>query len=147
MDIKDLSLEDLESLCHAIIDDDGKEINNPVPNVVYTGLNRPPTLQEQIKRVLYSELNTRSSLQGTESVEESQDFEVAEELSHEIESMYQTIDMEDDTEFSPLDTKKADPVADQQVDEPKLDQKDVDLDTKTQSIADKVEIDDDDKGE
>lgn len=72
--------EQLKSIRRAYLDDDGKELLNPVPLHVHLGLKRPPTLREQIQRVLRSELSAQAASQGMETFAESQDFDVADEF-------------------------------------------------------------------
>lgn len=55
---------------------DGIEYPNPIPKEVNVGFKRPPTLQEQIKRLIRKDLSLQALEQGMESEEEANDFEV-----------------------------------------------------------------------
>lgn len=66
-------------LQRCILTDDGYEVNNPLPLVLDTGLKRPPTLAEQIKRVLRAEIDRSAMDGGMESYEDANDFDVDEE--------------------------------------------------------------------
>lgn len=70
--------ETFDRLCkltHAMLTDDGKEINNPMPLAIPSELNRPLTLQEQIARVL-NVVSAEAKEQGLESYKDSMDFDI-----------------------------------------------------------------------
>lgn len=54
---------------------DGREVLNPLPMTVDV-TPRPPTLQEQIQRLLRVELAAQAKSQGYETFEESVDFDI-----------------------------------------------------------------------
>lgn len=63
---------------------DGKELNNPVPVVLATGLNRPLTLAQQIDRILHHRLSREASRQGFETLEESEDFDIDDDFNSDL---------------------------------------------------------------
>lgn len=73
-------LEELKTLKESMLDDNGWEMPNPVPHNLDIGLDRPPTLQEQIQRVLRTELSRQAEMQGRETFDESVDFEVTDDF-------------------------------------------------------------------
>lgn len=72
-------MKDLTKLTTSYLNEFGEEVNNPKPMAIPSGLKRPPTLQEQIKRVLRTELSRQVSEQGMETFEEAFDFDVDED--------------------------------------------------------------------
>ena len=74
------------SLESAVIDEKGREINNPVPLVIDVG-PRPLTLREQIKRLIVEEGDFLAKMEGTETFEEADDFDVPEETG-DIHTQY-----------------------------------------------------------
>lgn len=73
--------------------EDGSEVHNPEP--MYLPMNdRPPTLQEQIKRVIRHELSRNVKNEGYETFEESNDFEIEDE--DELIQPYRVVDMVED---------------------------------------------------
>lgn len=73
VDIKDKNIS-VEEILHAIIVE-GKEVLSPVPVAVTIGMQRPPTLQEQLRRVMRQEARANH----VETVEEALDFDVEDE--------------------------------------------------------------------
>lgn len=69
---------EFKKLRRSIIDDNGYEIPNPVPTDLDVGL-RPPSLQEQIQRLVRNELSQQMATQGAETFEEANDFEMPED--------------------------------------------------------------------
>ena len=69
----------LTDIVTAFLTSDGKEVNNPKPTINYTPINKPPTLEEQIQRLMRNELSTVAHDRGMETYEESQDFDVDED--------------------------------------------------------------------
>lgn len=90
-----MEIQEMEKLVRAVIDADGREINNPVPVAQNIRIDRPPTMQEQIKRVLRSEINKRALEKETETYEESIDF-VMDDDEGEPLSGYEVTDMIDE---------------------------------------------------
>lgn len=60
----------------SVLDDKGREIPDPVPMGIPVGLKRPPTLQEQIKAMVRTQLSQQMQQQGYETFEEAEDFDV-----------------------------------------------------------------------
>jgi hypothetical protein len=60
-------------------DKQGREIPDPNPIELPGGFNRPPTLQEQIKRFIRAELSRQAADDGDETFEEADDFDVDED--------------------------------------------------------------------
>lgn len=61
------------------LDEKGNEICDPTPAAVSVGFKRPPTLQEQIQRLVRTELSDQAAAQGNETFEEADDFEVGDD--------------------------------------------------------------------
>lgn len=100
--ISEITVDKLKELSNSLIGiEDGKEYPNPTKNVL-TGISRPPTLKEQIQRVLRNELSRQVQAQGYETFEESQDFDIeddAEPLSgYEISEMVEEVPVEKPSE-------------------------------------------------
>lgn len=62
------------------LDENGSEVPNPMPLVI-PGFedSRPLTLHEQIKRLFKTEMSHQAQVQGAESFEEANDFNIPEE--------------------------------------------------------------------
>lgn len=69
-------VDELHLLTRPYLDFDGREVLNPVPMEVPLNFRQPLSLQQQIKRILRNEFSHHAQLQGFESFEESNDFEV-----------------------------------------------------------------------
>lgn len=78
------------------LNNEGAEINDPKPISVPTGIQRPLTLQEQIKRLMRVELSRASVDNGYESWEEANDFNVG-DGDEPLETQYT---MKDEIPFS-----------------------------------------------
>lgn len=63
----------------ALFDDQGRQIPDPRPVEWPTGLSRPPSLQDEIKRFVRMELSRQAADQGVESFEEADDFDLDED--------------------------------------------------------------------
>lgn len=86
--------ENLEELQRALLDEDGKEWFNPAPRVINTGIGRPLTLHEQIKRVFH-QLSAEVHQQGVETIEESDDFMILSDFEvPEMDSKYEIMEDE-----------------------------------------------------
>lgn len=97
-----ISKELFDSLCElrfAYLDENGREMNNPTPMVIDANFERPPTLKEQIQRVLKTELSRQAYEKGNESFEEANDFDIDEDPFPS--SPYEVQDMIDDPEPNP----------------------------------------------
>jgi len=81
------TFDKLERL-HAGMTVDGKEVNDPNP-LFLPAMKKPLTLQEQIKRVLRTEISQQAAHQGLESWEDANDFDVEDDFdSQEADSKY-----------------------------------------------------------
>lgn len=79
----------LKELGSAYLDENGREMLNPIPVNLGVNMERPLTLQEQIQRVLKSNLSLQAQEQGMETFEESNDFEIDDEDPDPIQSPYE----------------------------------------------------------
>lgn len=78
--VSEITVELLKDLTRSLIGiEDGKEYPNPKKDVI-TGIYRPPTLKEQIQRVLRTELSNQAEKQGFESFEDANDFDIEEDI-------------------------------------------------------------------
>lgn len=84
-------LKALEDFDKPRLTPDGKEVHNPVPVALHTGLNRPHTLSEQIDRLVRVNLSRQMAAQGIETFEEANDFDVPED--DVIVSQYEVTEM------------------------------------------------------
>lgn len=94
MIFKGMPEDDLVKLINSFLDDRGREIPNPRPKVVDSGLRRPPTLREQIARVLRTELSLRADKNEMDTFTEANDFEVMETFNEEPSSRYELMEEE-----------------------------------------------------
>lgn len=69
----------------------GEELIDPVPAHRSIDWARPPTLQDQIRRLVDGELSRRAAAAGAETFEEADDFEVGEDYDprspHELREL------------------------------------------------------------
>lgn len=72
---------------------DGREIPDPRPVEVPTGLRTRPTLQEEIKRYIRVEMSNRARDEGHESFEEADDFDVDDDVDGVFETQYTVNEM------------------------------------------------------
>lgn len=66
--------DELKDLKRGKLNDKGEEVVSPKPHSLAFS-RRPPTLQEQIQRVLRTELSRQADEQGYETMEEADDFD------------------------------------------------------------------------
>lgn len=79
----------------AELDPKGHELLNPKPMFLECGLEAPLTLQQRIQRILKRELSAQAEMQGRETFEESNDFDVSDDFdSPEIQSKYDLVEEE-----------------------------------------------------
>lgn len=73
-----ISQELYDQLCELAtsIHIDGREYPNPIPVEAPLGVDRPPTLKEQIQRCMKIELSQQAAAQDMETLEESMDFDI-----------------------------------------------------------------------
>lgn len=86
-------VEELKKLASAMLGPGGREYVNPLPMHIDV-TPRPPTLQEQIQRLLRVELAAQAKSQGNETFEEFTDFDVDDDP--EILSGYEVHEMVDE---------------------------------------------------
>lgn len=81
---------ELKELASSYIDENYHEVPNPRPDEIVVS-KRPPSLQQQIQRLVRTELSNQVAQQGAETWEEANDFDIPEELDpisgYEIEDM------------------------------------------------------------
>lgn len=111
-------------LKRAELDERGRELVNPLSLEVPSGYKRPESLQEQIKRLIRTDLSYQAALQGHETFEEANDFDCGEDdeppkTYHEMVAEYPMVDQngrnrgpQDKTPVKP-EADPADPPADQ----------------------------------
>ncbi len=79
MEITKEMLKKFEKYGIAELSEDGREVNDPRPMVIHTGLVKPLTLSEQVKRLMKVELSHQALDYGKETEEEANDFDVEDE--------------------------------------------------------------------
>lgn len=67
--------EELSKLDQAMINELGQEVLNPKPKVLHVG-HRPPSLKEQIQRLIRQEVSLQAMNQGHETWDEANDLDV-----------------------------------------------------------------------
>ncbi len=95
------------TLSRAALTKDGKEINNPVPLVLNSDLNRPPTIQEQIQRMIKVQISQDAMEKGQESYNEANDFNILDDFEVELNSVYQDIEPVEMTPEEPTEVEPA----------------------------------------
>lgn len=98
--------KELISLDHAYLDEKGREMCNPKPLVVHSGLKRQEPIRDQIKRVLRQELSRQAHEQGFETFDEANDFDIDDEDPDFLTS-YEIQGLED--EYLPQEPQKESP--------------------------------------
>ncbi len=91
--------DSLKKLIVAKLDDKGHELLNPEP-MFLEATPSPPTLKDQIQRVLKYELAKRADMKGFETFEEADDFDMPEE---DPISQYEIKEMEEEYPVEPTD--------------------------------------------
>lgn len=79
----------------------GEELPDDTPIELPIRFKRPPTLQEQIKAMVRSELSQSAKAQGMESFEEADDFEVEDDV--EIRSAHELTPMQEEFRYANQD--------------------------------------------
>jgi len=64
----------------AHLDERGHEVLDPTPMEIPLGFKRPPTLQEQIRQLIRTEMSQNAKGKGMETFEEADDFEVGDDF-------------------------------------------------------------------
>lgn len=84
--------DELAKLAKAILDENGFEHGNPIPDVIPTEERPHLSLQQQVLRIMNHHLIKREmTIQGYETEEEANDFDVGDETET---SIYQEMDSE-----------------------------------------------------
>lgn len=84
----------------------GQEVLNPKPLAIPLGFQRPPTLQEQVRRLMRYEYNLMKQATGDdiETPEEADDFDVGDDFDIDPVSGHEYIDPEIDPKVMPQET-------------------------------------------
>ncbi len=102
-------VKELAKLTRALLDEKGRELPNPNPLYVEVTPKRL-NLQQQIKRLLNTELSRQAYDQGFESFEESNDFEVEDEFDiPESNTQYEILEEETVIEAPPAPVEEVTP--------------------------------------
>lgn len=115
--------EQMKKARHSM-DYQGRDLVNPLPMNVPIGVKRPPSLKEQIQRVIRQEVSYHAYHQGMESIEESEDFDVEDgDEVEEFVSPYEVKDMIPETlnekpSSSDTATEQVEPGSDTESDSP-----------------------------
>lgn len=117
--ISQYSAEEIKSLVSSILDDDGKEINNPKPmeSTIKFG-KKHLSLEQRIARILHK-VSKEAELQGQETEEEANDFDIEDEdpdpiTSYEVEAMIDEVpaSVQEKMEIPTETEKETEPTAD-----------------------------------
>lgn len=73
-------VHEIEERIAARLDENGHEIPDPTPLGIPSGFKRPETLAAQVQRLVQGSLSRHAELQGNESWEEANDFNVDDEF-------------------------------------------------------------------
>lgn len=92
--VSEATAEELKAMKHALLTDDGAEHLDSNSMIISTGVKRPLSLQEQIERVLIK-VGEEAQLQGRETLEEANNFDVEEPFDMPIPETKYTV-MEDE---------------------------------------------------
>lgn len=85
----------LSKLTQSILDERGRELPNPVPMELKIGTQKPESLRDQIRRIMRIELSKQAEIQGHETFEEADDFEVEDSFDmNEPNSQYEMMQEE-----------------------------------------------------
>lgn len=63
--------------CHELVN--GKEVVDPTPSIINTGLRKRESIQDQIRRMIRTEASMYAMENGQESFEEADDFDIADD--------------------------------------------------------------------
>lgn len=91
----------------AVFDERGRQVPDPRPVEVPLSFQRPPSLQEEIKRFVRLELSKRAASQELESFDEADDFDVDDEDPLPV-SAYEVREMVPEPGDDDADPPKAD---------------------------------------
>lgn len=62
------------------LDGEGREIPDPNPMEIPAGMKRPETLAEQVQRLVRTSISNHAAMNGMESFEEAEDFDIEEDF-------------------------------------------------------------------
>lgn len=86
----------------------GEELPDDTPLELPLKFRRPPSLQEQIKAMVRSELSQAASDHGMESFEEADDFDVADDI--DLRSHHELTPMQEEARYAKQDASDLDKV-------------------------------------
>jgi len=94
MEIEKETYDNLESLARAFLSPEGKEVNNPKP--LFLELTpKKMSAREEIQRILRVELSHQAQMQGQETYEEANDFDIDEDFDkEELQTKYTIMEEE-----------------------------------------------------
>lgn len=95
-------------------DEQGRELPDPTPVEIPVGFQRPESLQEQIKRLVRTELSAQAQAEGFESFEEADDFEVGDD--YDPSSPHELDDAQESAPLPELSPKPGEKPVDKPVD-------------------------------
>lgn len=113
---------EIEELGRSMLDEKGYEIPSPRTLFVAGRLKRAPTLKEQIQRVIRTTLSEQAMSQGFETFNESQDFDVPDDIDDAPDSIYTIVEEEFIPEASEGVTVSVPTVASDEAAEPEAEQ-------------------------
>lgn len=87
-------------------DERGRELPDPTPVEVPVHLRRRDGLQDQIRRLIRTELSRQAAAQGMESFEEADDFEVDGE-AEDFVTQYEMTEMQEERSMAAPEPKEA----------------------------------------
>lgn len=101
MKIDQASFDKLQKLLHSYIDENGKEICNPMPKELSPDLAGKPTLHDKITRAIALELAKNAEKQQYETFRDAQNFDLKDDMVARV-SGYEFIEtMEPDPSVPP----------------------------------------------
>ena len=108
--------EELKKLVHAKLDESGRELLNPNQVEIPVHMDRPPTLQERIQRLMRVELSKQAQAQEMETFEDANDFDIDDEdpdpvSPYEVHEMIEEEIKEKKTPLTPDQDAQTDPPA------------------------------------
>lgn len=94
-------IDDITKLNHALIDEEGKEINNPKPLFLdVSRQKKSESIREEMRRILRQELSYEAFRQGEETFDDANDFDVKSDFETDREfSEYSLAEEEEPKNF------------------------------------------------
>lgn len=102
--------DELIRLSNAELDENGHELLNPKPIAIAADLQRPLTMDERIQRAIGQAVSRQAQMQGRETFEEANDFDIDDENPMPI-SGYEVVDMTPETPRDPQTNKNTSPLS------------------------------------